>query len=140
MITRQDIIDEARKWAGVPFRHQGRSARGIDCIGLVLVTAQALKLTTVDVKNYRRTAAGRNFSELFAEHMDPVSLGDIRDSDVMLFKFGAFECHCAIVTDSARGRIIHAYQPYGKTVEEYLSEDSALYVCRTKAFRFRGVD
>lgn len=32
----EEVIVEARTWLGVPFRHQGRSRTGVDCIGLVI--------------------------------------------------------------------------------------------------------
>jgi NlpC/P60 family putative phage cell wall peptidase len=35
-VTRQLIIDEARRWLGTPYRHQGSSLGiGCDCLGLV---------------------------------------------------------------------------------------------------------
>lgn len=36
MITAQQLVDGARSWIGVPFRHQGRSRLGVDCVGLPL--------------------------------------------------------------------------------------------------------
>lgn len=139
MITKQDIISEARKWAGVPFRHQGRSARGVDCIGLVLVTAYGLKMSDVQVTSYRRNAQGQNFKAMFEEHMDSIPVKDVAISDVLIFRFGAFDCHCAIVTNKNPLRVIHAYQPYGKVMEEYLAPESALTKVVTGAYRFRGV-
>ncbi|WP_404862401.1 NlpC/P60 family protein [Georhizobium sp. MAB10] len=36
VITRQRILDEARRWLGTPYRHQGSSLGiGCDCLGLV---------------------------------------------------------------------------------------------------------
>lgn len=32
----------AREWIGVPFAHQGRSRRGVDCVGLVAVCCAAI--------------------------------------------------------------------------------------------------
>ena len=34
--TVPQLIGEARRWLGVPYRHQGRSANGLDCIGFVV--------------------------------------------------------------------------------------------------------
>ena len=36
VIKRREIVDAARNWVGVPYRHQGRTRNGIDCVGLLL--------------------------------------------------------------------------------------------------------
>ena len=35
VIKRREIVAAARDWVGVPYRHQGRTRNGIDCIGLL---------------------------------------------------------------------------------------------------------
>jgi len=40
MITAQQLIDEARKLVGTPWVHRGRTARGVDCIGMVDLAAR----------------------------------------------------------------------------------------------------
>jgi hypothetical protein len=42
VLKRRDIIAEARKWIGVPYRHQGRGKFGIDCVGLLIEVAKGL--------------------------------------------------------------------------------------------------
>ena len=37
MIAAAEFIRSARTWVGVPFRHQGRSREGVDCIGLIMM-------------------------------------------------------------------------------------------------------
>ena len=34
---REGFLAEARKLLGTPWRHRGRSARGVDCVGLLLL-------------------------------------------------------------------------------------------------------
>lgn len=43
MIAGQQIIDEARRWKGVRYVHQGRSKFGVDCIGLVICVRDAIE-------------------------------------------------------------------------------------------------
>jgi hypothetical protein len=40
-MTREQVYIEARRWLGVKFHNQGRSERGVDCVGLLAVVAQA---------------------------------------------------------------------------------------------------
>lgn len=35
-VTGIQVVWTARRWVGVPFRHQGRDERGVDCVGLVI--------------------------------------------------------------------------------------------------------
>ncbi|HEX9768447.1 MAG TPA: NlpC/P60 family protein [Kiloniellales bacterium] len=44
MTTRSDVIAAARAYVGRPFRWGGRSARGLDCVGLPLMVARDLKV------------------------------------------------------------------------------------------------
>lgn len=45
-VTREQIIEQARTWIGVPWRHQGRNRTGIDCGGLVIQVAIELGFAT----------------------------------------------------------------------------------------------
>lgn len=50
------MIERARSYLGVPYRHQGRSRLGIDCVGLVLVVGAELEVLPADFisNNYGR--------------------------------------------------------------------------------------
>jgi cell wall-associated NlpC family hydrolase len=41
-LSRPVIVAEARKWIGVPYRHQGRGYKGIDCVGLLIEVAKGV--------------------------------------------------------------------------------------------------
>ena len=55
-VTRDQIVDEARSWLGVRWRHQGRNRSGVDCGGLVTVVGQALGImpAAADAFGYAR--------------------------------------------------------------------------------------
>ncbi len=47
-MTGADFVREARALVGVPYRHQGRTARGVDCLGLVLLAASRVGLMPLE--------------------------------------------------------------------------------------------
>lgn len=56
-----ELITEARRWLGVPFRHQGRSKLGVDCAGfleMLLATSGCLPAGYKAPRNYDRRPNG----------------------------------------------------------------------------------
>lgn len=51
-VTSADLVRVAREFVGVKFRHAGRGHLGIDCVGLIIVPAWRLGLTSYDPPNY----------------------------------------------------------------------------------------
>lgn len=54
LVTSSDVVRSARKYLRVPFRHQGRSYRGLDCLGLLSMAFQDMGLTVRDRTDYSR--------------------------------------------------------------------------------------
>lgn len=133
MTTRQQIVDEARKWEKTRWHHQGRSRAGVDCIGLVIRVAHALGLSTYDITDYSRQPDPNMMRRLLGEHMEPVSQPQI--GDVLLMKFEMEPQHVAIVTD--RG-IIHAYAQARKVTEHRLDEQWQSRI--VGAYQFKGIE
>ena len=112
------LIADARAWVGVPFRHQGRSRSGIDCIGLLRELAAAHGYTDHDETGYSRLPFDGRMRAVLTQYLDSVS--DLLAGDVVLMSFAGAETHVALYTE--RGTIIHAYQPRGKVVEHRLDD------------------
>jgi cell wall-associated NlpC family hydrolase len=51
-VRRGDVVAEARKWIGIPYRPKGRSERGLDCIGLLIVVGRAFAVPHEDQQHY----------------------------------------------------------------------------------------
>lgn len=51
-MTREEVQAEARKWVRTPYRQQGRSARGLDCIGFLVVVGRAFNVPHQDECEY----------------------------------------------------------------------------------------
>jgi cell wall-associated NlpC family hydrolase len=116
VITIDEVVDCARSWLGVRFRHQGRSRYGVDCLGFVASVMKDLGSTTflnALPKNYPRNprasleAALPNFSRRI----------DVEAGAMLLIQFphASHPSHAAILT--REGTIIHAYESVRKVVE-----------------------
>jgi hypothetical protein len=102
--TPRDFVEEARRWTGTPFHHQGRSLGvGVDCIGLPAEAARAVGLPVLAPADYGRDEPIERIVEALEAVADPVERGSERDGDLSLF----LPHHLTIKTD--RG-YIHAWQ------------------------------
>lgn len=145
MVTRADVVAEARSWVGVPFRHMGRDRRGVDCIGLVVVVGRALGLPVVDWQgqgNYTRRGQGFDMVRHIIDTGTGllVPLRDAGDGDVMVFAEAGIPCHAGIrTTRDGRPYFVQALGKLSwmKVVETPLSdwEAKARY-----AFRYQGME
>lgn len=111
------IVDTARSYLGVPFVHQGRSKRGVDCVGLLVCVAQDLGIPVSDDLQYGLNPDPVHLRAKLAENLDPIAMTDVLPGDVYLMRFDKDATHVAIVTD--RG-IIHALSTVRGVVEHRL--------------------
>lgn len=136
MHTNDDIIEAARRWIGVKWKHQGRTRSGIDCLGLIVLVAKELGISQVDQKTYSPRPDGSSLVKRFGEEMDEIPLTEIRQGDVILFADSSFPCHVAFVSEKyGKKYIIHAHATRRQVLEErYAYEwlDKA-----RKAYRFK---
>ena len=137
IITRQMIIDEARTWLKVRWRHQGRTKYGIDCAGLVILVGHGLSLSEFDTTNYSRHGFQQEFVKMFREHMDEKPVTQRKPGDVLLFRDNTYPCHAAILTMKAGVEyIIHTSPKRRGTAEEPLNQVTDKV---THCFAYRGV-
>jgi cell wall-associated NlpC family hydrolase len=127
MSTADEVVAAARGLLGVPFRHQGRSPEGIDCVGLVTCIAKALGISSYDAVGYRRFPRAIDSTPIEAvcgREMMQIDPAEMRAGDVALFAYEHTR-HLAVVADYHAGglSIVHAYEPAGKVVENRLDEE-----------------
>lgn len=133
MVTRRQIVDEARKWVGTPFRHQGRErGKAVDCVGLALCVGDDLILSDVqgmpflrsDYLNYGPQPVGRFVHEECKRRLVNLALLDASGKLVALpgqpmihgngphfldvgnlltLRVPSVPCHVAIVSDILGG-------------------------------------
>lgn len=121
------------------FRHQGRSVKGIDCVGVIIKVAHGLHLTDFDITNYRRRACGNEFLRGFYDQLIPKPKEEMYDGDIILFKDEGHVCHCGIATTLHHRRyFVHAYATHRKVVEEHLAFEWPNKLYHT-CFSFKGI-
>ena len=135
MITREQIIAEARTWIGCPFHHQGRlKGVGADCAGVVIGTANALGLTDFDTVAYARQPDGAAMQKVLDEQMHKISFAEIQYGDVILFCFDKDPQHVGFYTDIG---LLHSYAQVKKCIETSLDET---WIKRIRGvYRFKGI-
>lgn len=80
---RAGFIAAARDLVGVPFRHRGRSLRGVDCVGVVALALSSQGRVVADRAHYGRNPANDGLREVCREHFgDPIA--ELRAGDVAL--------------------------------------------------------
>lgn len=124
------LIAAARSMLGRPFLHQGRTLRGMDCIGLLaLAFAQATGIVLKPRTDYGRLPAHKKLESELTAHMGarvasgPLAASfELKPAQVVTCKWEVEANHVAIVTphpDRGVG-LIHCYYARQKVVEHGL--------------------
>lgn len=136
MASKADIVNEARKWLGTPYHHQGRVlGHGVDCLGQITEVGKALDICHEDANDYGRMPEGNRLIETL-RRLSPREMRPEQSEpgDILLFRFIRQPRHLAIRTDKG---MIHAYAQAGKVVEHGLDERWLRQAIT--AFEFPGV-
>jgi cell wall-associated NlpC family hydrolase len=134
----KDVADNAVSWLNVPWRHQGRSRRGIDCVGVVIMLAHELGLSDFDTTAYARSPNGVDFLTGFKKHMDRVAPGEERPGDVVVMRDSVLPCHCGVLVQfRGETHLIHAAARRKKVVIEPFK--GGIKAKKIAVFRYRGL-
>lgn len=130
------LVDRARTFIDVPYRHRGRTARGLDCAGLPWLSYAEEGVVLPDLKRYGRTPFDdglmRAAEDALGEPLWKGAIGQIvprpllQVGDVVVLRFVREPHHMAIVGDDALFglSLIHADGALGisRVVEHGLSD------------------
>jgi len=112
---RMDVVDAARSYLGVPWRHQGRARRvGLDCLGLLVVVAEDLGYYPQDYLCYTREPDPRLLHHMVNEQFNAVDRDPIA-GDMVLVHFHSRRkspYHFGIITENET--MIHGHGPSRK--------------------------
>ena len=134
---RQRIVEEAKTWLGVPYRHAGRNRQGIDCAGLVIKVGHGCDLGSYDTKNYPKRPNAHDFLREMREHLREIKKDDIQGGDVGMFREPRHPCHTAVMEhDPLTGTWwrIHSYALARMVIREPMNQK--LWDSMFKAFAY----
>ena len=110
------LIEAARSYLGVPFRHAGRDRNGVDCVGLILAAARESGMFDYQPRGYARGDSSRLVAEVerFAVEVET----EPEAGCLLLLECRGEVTHCALVSE--RDTILHADERRGRVVEQRL--------------------
>lgn len=125
------LVSAARRYLGVPFRHRGRSVRGLDCAGLAWLAYRDCGQELPDFRKYGREPSNDGLlTHIKAALGEPVAVAPVRASqlqegDVIVVRFEVEPHHVAIVTNYPYGgfAMLHACGFNDRVIEHRLSPD-----------------
>jgi cell wall-associated NlpC family hydrolase len=99
-ITRNEIIEIAKSYIGLPFVHQGRSKdTGVDCVGLLVCLGQEMGYPDLkDAEAYRRIPSANVIRSILGQNCDEISVEEAKEGDIYLMRLGGIKPrHAAIL-------------------------------------------
>ena len=118
------FVAAARSYVGVAWRHLGRSRTGVDCIGLVLLSARDVGLDLPDPAPYAREPQGTRLLDGILAHATRVA--EAAPGDVLLFRMGLYGGHVGIASVHPTWGVpacLHAYAPRRQVVEQPMDDE-----------------
>lgn len=128
---RDAVVAAARAAVGTPWIHQGRRPGiGLDCVGLLVLVAETLRMPCRDQQGYSPYPDGVLLVDAMLEHLTLLdTIDDARHGDVVVFRIRKHPQHVAILADrsqAVRGgavtsnrslNLVHAMRPPIGTAE-----------------------
>ena len=113
----EQFVAEVRGWLGVPFRYQGRDRRGVDCVGVVVLSLATLGFD-IDVEFYGKRVTSEEAIAQLRSNGRRVSLAEMRAGDIALLDYRGESNHIGVLT--GEGTMIHSLALAKKVVEQSL--------------------
>lgn len=123
-MTPAEIVAEARNWIGVPFVHQGRGRKGVDCIGLAICVGRACDLVPAlfDYRAYGPEPMAGELERVVATHCKRHE-GPLVPGLLVLCRWFREAQHAALTAhreDLGYDTLIHAGGGFARVVEHRL--------------------
>jgi NlpC/P60 family putative phage cell wall peptidase len=135
MPRRSEIVDEARKWLGTPYHHQGRVlGHGIDCYGVIEMVGRALGIAIPENIVYSRIPDEKELIGYMDTYAVNIPVSAAMAGDIVIIPFMNRMRHMAILTDSG---MLHSYEPQGKVIEHAI--DAKWRRLFRRAYQYPGV-
>lgn len=124
------LIDTARTWLGVRWRHRGRSRHGVDCAGLIVLTYRDCGVEIPDHRLYGRLPFRDGLvtraRAAFGSELPEGTL--FNDGDVVVMRFDIEPHHMAFIAlveyaGQPAINIVHSDGHTGRVIEQRLTPD-----------------
>lgn len=119
-----EIVECAHTLIGVPFRHQGRTLLGLDCIGVPLYIGKTVGFLDWNPPPYDPRPNMELFERMIRESgSTPVLFKAVAHGDMLRMMSHRYPVHIGIYEIMPNGAeyVIHAYQPFKKVVRSRLT-------------------
>ncbi|QIV65823.1 cell wall peptidase [Mesorhizobium phage Cp1R7A-A1] len=120
MVSRNDIVNAARQYLGVPFRKGGRDKNSLDCVGLLIMIHKDLGLPIDDDTGYTfsPTANVQMIQKFVFGQSDPGGMVP-KHGQIAVMIDSHFPMHFGIITkDGDRTQFINANTKERRVVEQ----------------------
>lgn len=106
-----NIIEEARSYLGTPWKHQGRTRRGVDCVGFIILAFTKFNIYIKEIKGYSRFPDGIELKKVMDAQPNFKQVNNIIPGDIILFRIKRDPQHVALAVNSTTAdiAIIHSY-------------------------------
>ena len=120
-MIKDNIIKDARSYLGVPWVHQGRSIRGVDCVGFIILAMEKNGINIEDIIGYSSKPDGVTLKNGLDTQNCFKEVTTIEPGDVILFRIRHDPQHVALAVPSntAKIGIIHSYNGGERKVIEH---------------------
>ena len=148
-VTRERVAEAALSLRGLPFVHQGRSASGIDCVGLLVMLGGILDypFPIHDLNDYARTPSATKLVEMMRKNLDEIPVEEVKMGDIYLMRVGGVKPrHTSIrvsdITDATHNKfpmMVHALNQSKTNNRVVIHKISRWKKNFVKGFRIRGL-
>ena len=112
---RRLVVEAARSWLGVRYKHKGRSRRGVDCVGLLFDTVnRSLGMHMEDPHYVHRPTPEMALREI-RRYATRITIAKLQPGDVVLMQFSGVATHFGIYTGHG---VVHACAPARRVIEQ----------------------
>lgn len=134
------LVEAARSFARVRFQRQGRTRHGLDCVGLLVIAAQAVgvDLSPFDDQTYGVVLPDGKLEAALDQALMPLEPGSLYPGAVALLNVpGVGRTHVGIIGElSGQPSLIHATELRGCVTEHRLDSHLKARVVKTYALPY----
>jgi len=115
---RTRFVAEVRSWLGVRFRYQGRNRKGIDCVGVVVLSLATLGVS-LRVEPYGKQVSSDSVLSQLRANGRRIEFSEAQSGDIAVLNYRGESNHIGVLT--GEGTVIHSLAHAKRVVEQPLN-------------------